>query len=754
MKYGDFNFETGGYEITTPRTPTAWKMPLFNDNYVTFIDQLLLGKGSILVPKKYTTKVINPGNREFWLRDDDTNEAFKINDSSANEGYKLTHYIDRAELERVFGDVTVNVTIFVPTGKCREYWKISITNNSASTKNLSLFSHIGFVEYSGMGGTCESRGNAIVKYTFPHHAAYDDKEKCEKYEEHYYLISDILPTSCEMSTYNFRGGYLSDGMPQSVVNGKCSNIIGEAEDYCGVMHHALSVPSNQTKTVCFGLGVEGSYKKIENFASSFTLEFVNDELAKVGAYWQNICDESYISTNNPEFDELVNKWLKKQVVYLTRTNRMGPVCPIRNQLQDAMGYGIIKPQLAKEYFFDVFKTQNTNGYIKQWHTTNGAKPAGIATLDHCDGPIWVVLCGVILAFQLGCEDFLYENVPFADEGVDTVLEHIVRALRYMSNDVGAHGVCLMHDGDWTDPINGIGRLGRGESAWASMGVMYGAKLLIELLNQIGDTKYIQEVTAIWEKTDKIVNEVLWQEDRYIGGFDDDGLPFADKNDSNRILLNVQTWALLSSAARGERAEILKNTIKEITCELGPYTIYPGFDEWDARWGRISIKKKGTTENGAVYCHAAMFKAFSDTVLGDGDSLLDTLIKVTPFNPKNPVEKNRQLPLFVPNYYYSLEGSKNFGRSSCNYETGSAAWFLMSVYEGIFGIKFTLKGVKLNPNLPKDWDNVSCTRMYKGATYNVTYKKGVNGIMVNGETFDGEYLPYEQNKTYNIVYGIN
>ena len=753
MEYGRFNFENGGYDVLTPKTPTPWKMPLFNDNYVTFIDQLLQGLGSALVPKKYNSKVITPGNREFWIRDNDTNECFKINDSKDDKNYKFTHYIDRVELERIFGTVTVTVTIFVPTVARREYWKVTVTNNSDTPKNLALFSHIGFLENGGMGGTCWQMGNAIVKYTFPHHHTYEDKEKCEKFEEHYYILSDTAPTSCDMSTYNFRGGYLDDSVPEAVKNGRCSNIIGEAEDYCGVMHHEFSLATNQSKTICFALGVEASTEKIAAFSERFTADFVNSELQKVSAYWQDICEESTIKTSDAEFDELVNKWLKKQVVYLTRTNRMGPTCPVRNQLQDAMGYGLIKPELAKEFFYDVFVTQRSDGYIKQWHNTNGAKPAGIAALEHCDGPIWVTVCGVILASQIG-KDYLYEKVPFADGGEDTVLEHIVRALRYMSKDVGAHGICLMRDGDWTDPINGIGRLGRGESAWASMGVMYGAKLLKELLQALGDTKYLDEVTAIWENTDKLVNELLWEEDRYIGGFDDDGIPFADKADENRILLNVQTWALLSGAARGERAEILKNTIDSITCELGPYTIYPGFDKWDARWGRISIKKNGTTENGAVYCHAAMFKAFSDTVYRDGDAMLETLVKVTPMNPENPMSKNRQLPLFVPNYYYSLKGSANFGRSSCNYGTGSAAWFLMSIYEGLFGLRATINGIELTPNIPTDWEDVTCKRKYKNAVYNVTYKKGVDGITVNGVALQGKTLPYEDGAYYNIIYGLN
>ena len=258
---------------------------------------------------------------------------------------------------------------------------------------------------------------------------------------------------------------------------------------------------------------------------------------------------------------------------------------------------------------------------------------------------------------------------------------------------------------------------------------------------------------MWEATDALVNDVLWEDDRYIGGFDDEGRPFADRSDENRVLLNVQTWALISGAARGERAKALQNTIKSISGELGPYTIFPGFDEWNAQWGRISLKKNGTTENGAVYCHAAMFKAFSDAILQDGDAMFDTILRVTPLNPDNPTAQNRQLPLFVPNYFYSLKGSPNFGRSSCEPITGTAPWLLLNVLEQLYGLKATVEGLRLQPNIPKDWDDISCTRYFKKAVYEVTYTRNATGVTVNGMPFDGEILPYKDDAVYQVVYGL-
>ena len=228
--------------------------------------------------------------------------------------------------------------------------------------------------------------------------------------------------------------------------------------------------------------------------------------------------------------------------------------------------------------------------------------------------------------------------------------------------------------------------------------------------------------------------------------------FADTADNNRILLNAQTWAILAGAARGERLESLIKVIDGLKSTHGTYLLYPPFYEWDERWGRISIKKAGTTENGAVYCHATMFKSFSDAAIKDGAKLYESLLRTTPVNPDNDVEKNRQLPLYVPNYYYSLEGSANYGRSSCNYETGTVAWFLMAAVEQLMGVRATVNGIAVAPVLPADWDNVSCSRIFKNAKYNVTLKKGAE-TTVNGKPFAGEYLPYEDGAEYDVVWGI-
>ena len=55
-------------------------------------------------------------------------------------------------------------------------------------------------------------------------------------------------------------------------------------------------------------------------------------------------------------------------------------------------------------------------------------------------------------------------------------------------------------------------------------------------------------------------------------------------------------------------------------------------------------------------------------------ILQTMRMILPSNPLNGPEKNLQVPIWLPNYYFGCKGD-NYGLSSNVYGTGAAAWIL-------------------------------------------------------------------------------
>lgn len=93
-----------------------------------------------------------------------------------------------------------------------------------------------------------------------------------------------------------------------------------------------------------------------------------------------------------------------------------------------------------------------------------------------------------------------------------------------------YGLSLIGDGDWTDPINGPGRKGKGVSTWTSMAFLYGMRTLEKILKHIGQEKTAKDVEEkIRVMSENIIN-ACYQGDRFIAGYNDDGIPYGCKED--------------------------------------------------------------------------------------------------------------------------------------------------------------------------------------------------------------------------------
>jgi len=65
-------------------------------------------------------------------------------------------------------------------------------------------------------------------------------------------------------------------------------------------------------------------------------------------------------------------------------------------------------------------------------------------------------------------------------------------------------------------------------------------------------------------------------------------------------------------------------------------------------------------------------------------------------------------------------------------------------------------LKIDPSIPHEWDGMTATRQYRGATYNITVKnpdhvcKGIKSVTVDGKAVEGNVLPVAENgATVNV-----
>ena len=152
MKYGNFSKDGLSFSVTTPRTPSAWTNYLYNDNFMSSIDQLLQGD-----PKSatnYAQTTFTKGDRTFYVRDRKSGEAWRVNSPKNTENFSCDHYLNKTVLNYEQNGIKASIRIFVPVSDILEYWTVTLTNNSAEARSLSFFSSVGFPDESPMGGTC------------------------------------------------------------------------------------------------------------------------------------------------------------------------------------------------------------------------------------------------------------------------------------------------------------------------------------------------------------------------------------------------------------------------------------------------------------------------------------------------------------------------------------------------------------------------------------------------------------------------
>lgn len=749
-KYGRFTDGGKKYEILTPLTPVPWKNHLYNDEYYLEISQTLQGEGYLV--KDYNRTLCLNGYRYFYLQDRESKEVWNPNFvplGKIPDSYSCSHGIWTSELKSLQQGIETTIQVTVPPSGSREIWSISLHNRTDCPREIAFYSVFGFYDHGVMGGECfyDEESQVIFKYAFPYHTLYEEKEKVEKEKAYFYVFADRAPDGCEMSKRRFFGSQGEGAVPESVKNETLSGIKGEAEDFCGAFSYIFHFEPQETIQIFMEAGAETDKEQIAERKNGFCEAQVKREIQQTENYWQQLFDGFYMETPDENLNAFGNYWLKKQITLLTRQNRGSSYCPIRNQLQDAMGYAMIQPEAAQKYILDVMRRQTRDGFIQQWHDTTGVPPRGLCLLKHTDGPVWLVICAETLVRQNGNREFFSRQVPYLDGGTGTILEHMAAALYYLAKNVGEHGLCLMGDGDWNDPMNGVGREGKGESVWLSMALVYAIWLMLPYLKEMDLDGYFKLFRSA-EEMKTAINTCAWDGKWYAAAVHDDGELIGDSKD--RCFLNTQSWAILSGAAGNRRKEILKGTLENLMTPFGPVILYPPFESWDSRWGRISVKKSGTTENGSVYCHASMFHAFSQAVCGDGNGFYETLRRTLPTNPENPPERNLQIPVYIANYYYGLKDSANFGRSSQHYGTGTAAWMLMLLMEEMLGVKAAVDGLMLHPCLPDAWKKVNCKRKYKNAVYHITIQKGEKSfVRVNGEYYEKALLPYEEGGVYKV-----
>ena len=566
--------------------------------------------------------------------------------------------------------------------------------------------------------------------------------------------SDTPVAAYSVTKRDFLGMYGEFSAPESLKNETLSRYGATFDgEVCSAMQFFVELKPNETKVINIAVVLDKTYEgasaAAERCASQQTFESEMEYQKKLHAKYLPIFESQ---TPDEYFDVMVNVWIKRQLL-LDRGSFAGK--GFRDLMQDIMAYTTIAPERAKKYILMMLPHQYEDGNPIRMFEPNFRYP-------YNDCGVWIT--GAVLAYLKETGDFAvlnevlpykkgdsYENARAKDafacepyvaaDKRDTVLEHIDRAVNYLLNCKGKHGLVLWRGGDWNDSLNNCGLKNIGESVWLSIATVRSCNEYIELLDYFG--KDSGKIAAARDELTANILKYGVEDGRFIYGYNDEGDKIGSKESKQaKFYLNPQTWAILSGIVTGEKAdELMKKVDQTLKCPFGYQQCYPSYSHGDNAIGRASYFVEGLVENGGVYNHGVAFKIASDCVRGNGDDAYNTLKMMffnNPLNSDNGVE-----PYMLSNMYIGPECPykqlRGFAPMSGN--TGTAPWIYLDMTEFILGVKADFNGLKVAPCFPKAWDKVKVRRLFRNNEYDIEFIRSDKcGIIFDCKSFSGNVLP--------------
>ncbi|MDY5987784.1 MAG: N,N'-diacetylchitobiose phosphorylase, partial [Lachnoclostridium sp.] len=519
MKYGYFDDNNREYVIERPDTPAPWVNYLGSPEYGAIISNNAGGysfaksgaNGRIL---RYVFNNFDQPGRYIYIRDNASKDYWSASwqpvgkdlDSYKNE---CRHGIGYTKMTADYSDIHSEVLYYVPLGKSHEVWALSVTNQSAQTRELTLSGYAEFtnhsnyeqdqvnLQYSLFITRTLFENNRIMQQVhgnldaLPEDEQVDSKNVTERFLG---LAGSDISSYCGDKEH-FLGRYHGYGNPQGIVSGDLGNTISYNENSCGALSTIITLAPGETKTVVFLLGMKSSdeaAKVIDSYKNPENT--VNQELTELKADWQKKLENLEVHTPSPEFNTMINTWNAYNCFMTFIWSRAASFiyCGLRNgygyrdTVQDIQGIIHLAPEMAAEKIRFMLSAQVNNGgglpLVKFTHNPGHEDTPDDASYVketghpayRADDALWLFPTVYKYIAETGNTAFLDEVIPFANKEEGSVYEHLKRAVRFSFEHLGPHGLPAGLYADWNDCL----RLGaNGESSFVAMQFYYAMIIL-------------------------------------------------------------------------------------------------------------------------------------------------------------------------------------------------------------------------------------------------------------------------------------
>ena len=750
--YGFFDMDDSCF-VLTAEPPKKWANLHYNKpgEHEIYAHIHQIGDGSIKLRDGVGNecRLVSYDSKYLYIRDEESGTVFNpfggVVPTDVTEN-SCRYYAAKTEIRGVCEELAVTQRVFVPRNELFECWTVTVENRSDRERNVSVFGFAKF-DLGGRNATGETvysdNGSNVMPdlngvYAWNYHRSVPT----DRYNG--YLVATNHYVGANGYRDHFTRQDFSLSTPKILWGWNCDNRDGWGPDTAGVVQTTFTIQPHSTERVDFLLGQAANVEEVREVLKRSTPENLDIWCDEQMALESKRAKAYSVDTGFGDKDALINMFSKKQMVsYLI--DKSG----FRDNLQTDMAVAMFDYPMAKDNLLRALASQHADGSVP-----HGFRP--LIDLVYADKPAWILMAVPALVKESGDWSLLDAVVPYLDcaEG-GTVWDHMLRAMRYLANDTGMHGLCDQHFADWNDGLEPSEETGERESVMVTQQLAYGALELENMARRLGHVAIESEARELHEKFSKRLNEVCWDGEWYQRTICGSGYRIGTKsNPEAKVFLNTQAWAIMSKTAIGDRAAKCMASIDSY-CEneYGFAVAFPPFSKFDHRIGKLSELYPGTQVNGGAYNHAAGFKAVADCMLGRAEEAWRTFVKVMPDSPWNPVGNSKTEPFAFTNCYSMHPSAK--GESYYPWRTGTCPWFVMLLVEWMLGARRHYDGLLIDPCLSKEIPRARLTRNFRGSVFEIEIDNsagrcvGVQSITLDGKLIDGNIISVEIPGEYTV-----
>ncbi|MCI8722371.1 MAG: cellobiose phosphorylase [Ruminococcus sp.] len=750
-KLYEFSQDGNSCTILEPRPPRYWYNYLWNENrYCAQISQIGHGRSYYLSEKADMCMINQNDARYVYLRDEEDHSCWNIGEGPLNtkvEDYQCIHSIGCSLLESKYREIKSSWRIFVPCEGFHEVWSLKIKNTGKTKRILSVFSAVSFYlegfqypryyeMYRCMKTGFDQELNGIYcdsSHPFAPHGKY-----------HGFLASSEPVFAYDGDLARFCGSINTLTQPDAsacalfqrpdvLMKGlDCTNSEAALFILGGVLQHKFTLEPGEEKEIHLIFGISESLAESRKASAGIQdFQAVEQSFEEAQEYNYRKIQSLSVHTPDEKINHRMNNWVKKQVDFCI-VGKKG----VRDNLQIAAALLDYRQEKAKDEIMECLSHQFRDGHaVLTWYPYDDTR--------YSDQPFWIIWAVCRLIKETGDISLLNEKVFWQDGGQATVLEHVRAAVDRLIADKGKNGLVRIYFADWNDALN-ITTDPEAESVMLSHQFCLALKELRILMEKTGRTDYAGFLEKEYGILKDSINEHAWDGKWYMRALSTVENIGSKNSQGSKIYLNAQTWAILADVADGERLSLTLEAVDGMEHDFGFPLNMPPYPEYSPNVGRMSGMLPGLFENGGIYCHATGFKILMDCKAGRGNKALETLKKIMPDSEKNPSVQSGAEPYVFTNCYSANPGY--YGKSYQSWTTGTSAWCLMGLYEGILGVKADYDGLRVEPCFPAAWESAEMTRIFRGARYHMMFKNpkqlegGAATITVDGERLLSQVLP--------------